>query len=305
MPSPFPPMEDAAAAPGPAAFPSPFPPMEANAAPAAASAAPVPQEPPAARSVAATVRLHFMNAKTGTDLWETRHYLAPLSPDGWPDWDAADELDAPADRARQGGVTSDKQLQSWQKALVSSLYQNSVLTLWRDPASKSASTPDESEGDFRVRAAHAHREQRDAAVEKLLSAYQRKIQSLEDQVRRADDKIEREKAQKREKQLSTGISLGATVLGALLGRGRGSIGTVTRAGSTARRAGSIAKESQDIAHAEEAARILHQRLEALETEFEQALADARKDVHPDDITLEEVSIRPRKSDIFVEKIHLA
>ena len=311
MPSPFPPLDgaDSPAFSSPA-FASPaFPPMGANDVPASVSspvpAQPQPAAPEKAQSVAATVRLHFVNAKTNTDLWQTRNLLAPLSPDGWPRWEAAEELDSPAAKATLGSVISDKQVQAWGKALASHIYQDCTLEMWRDPVAKICSAPGESEGDFRVRAAQFHRERRDAEIEKLTAAYKVKLDRAADAKRQADDKVDREKAQKREKQLSTGFSLGATILGALLGRGKGMIGTVSRASTTARRASTISKESQDVAAAEEAARIKTERYEALQTEFRQALDDLKSPTAPQDIRLEEIVARPRKTDILVERIYLA
>ena len=265
----------------------------------ASAPAPSPDEP---ADVVATVRLHFVNAKTATDTWQTRYYRAEIGSDGYPAWGDSDELDAlPAGAHALGAIVSDKKVSAWQKALVSHLYQNCSLTFWRDPETKVTSDRGETEGDFRVRVGQLHRERRDQAVEKVKDAYRLKLQRAGDAMRRADDKIERERAMAKQKKASAAISWGTAILGTILG-GIGKVSTVTRAGSAVRNSTMISKKQQDVAQAEESAEVLHQRYEALEKEFEEALQAAQEEINPAAIVLDEIIVRPRKTDIVVDKL---
>ena len=281
-------------------MPSPFDAAFAAGGDASASAsAPSPDEP---ADVVATVRLHFVNAKTATDTWQTRYYRAEIGSDGYPAWGDSDELDAlPAGAHALGAIVSDKKVSAWQKALVSHLYQNCSLTFWRDPETKVTSDRGETEGDFRVRVGQLHRERRDQAVEKVKDAYRLKLQRAGDAMRRADDKIERERAMAKQKKASAAISWGTAILGTILG-GIGKVSTVTRAGSAVRNSTMISKKQQDVAQAEESAEVLHQRYEALEKEFEEALQAAQEEINPAAIVLDEIIVRPRKTDIVVDKL---
>ena len=207
----------------------------------------------------------------------------------------------PAGARSMGAMISDKKLSSWQKALVSYLYQECSLSFWRDPETKITSSRGESEGDFRVRAAQFRREKRDDAIEKIKDAYRLKLQRAGDAVRRADAKIEREKAMAKQKKAGAAISWGTAIFGAIMG-GIGKVSTVSRAGTAVRSATMIGKKQQDVAQAEESAEVLHQRYEALEKEFEEALQAAHEEINPAAIELDEIVVRPRKTDIVVEKI---
>lgn len=301
----------------PAALASPaFPPIDTafftsqgSAAPAAAPAAagmPAPATPkPESRTVAAAVRLHFVNAKTATDFWQTRYYITAMGKDGWPEWERAEETsDIPAkDESASHSLISEKQLAFWAKSLSSYIYQECSLTFWRDTSSKLISGNGESEGDFRVRVLQAYREKRDDAIEKLNAKYVGKIRTLEDKIRNAEAKLQREKAQVKEKTLSTTVWGAAAILGALFGRGiSGSIG---KAGSTVRSASKIGKEKQDVVHAEENLQVLTERKEILEKEFKEQLEAVQSSSTGEDISLESVIVRPRKTDIIVEKVYFA
>ena len=74
----------------------------------------------------------------------------------------------------------------------------------------------ESEREFRLRAALASRERRDGEADRLRRQYAPKIAALRDRLRRAEQRVEREGAQYAQRKTETAISLGATVLGALL-----------------------------------------------------------------------------------------
>ncbi len=291
MPDPFAPTDDALAS----ALPDPFAPTSD----AASATGPKPE------AVAATVRMHFVSATSKLDEWTTLYLLAPMSADESPDWASAARLQSAAPRATSGAMVSDKRLAIWQKMLSSHLYQNETLTLWRDHESKLISKPGEEEGEFRVRAAQNHREKRDLAIEKVKETYSTKLLRLQDQVRKAEDRVTKEKAQMKQKRFSTLVYGGATLLGALLGRNRSVAGSIGRASSTARSASGIGKEKQDVEIAEQNVEVLRERLESLDAEFKEALAQAQSEVNPQSIELEEIMVRPRKSDTLVETVYLA
>ena len=252
--------------------------------------------------VAASVRLHFVDAKTATDTWVSAYWRADLVSGGSPDWSAATSLDAPPERVPSLGPIAPKTAAVWAKMLASTVYQEKVETLMRDPEVKLVSRFGEGEGDFRARAAQARRERRDAAVEKVSATYSKRLQSLSDKLRTAEDRVARTSAMKSQKVQQTAIWGGLAALGALFGGGRGMAGNISRAGSTIRSASRIGKANKDVEMAENNREVLQARYEELEKEYREALEAAQVEIDPDAIPLEKVLIRPRKSDIVVENL---
>jgi hypothetical protein len=258
----------------------------------------------------ANVTLHYSRASQGLDQWEEHVLLAPLDDDS--SWDDAELLepdalelddDAP-DEAEYitpaSGSVGKARFRSYRKQIKSHLYQSRTKVLWRNRPLKLQSKPGEAKGDFTARLRQARREKRDAAVEKLRAQYAKKIKRMQDRIDRAEDKVERERSQYSQQKLQTGISMGATVLGAIFGsRGMG------RATTAARGAGRVAREREDVRRAEEGVEGLQDELRALEAELEdeiRALHDAMEDQAP---ALEEVVVRPKKADIQVTELRIA
>ena len=106
----------------------------------------------------------------------------------------------------------------WSKDFANWLYQNQKVDLWKSPGLKEFSRVNESERDFRVRLQQKAREQRDEATEKLRQKYAPKFAALQEQMRRAQAAVEREKDQARQQKMQTALSFGATLLGGFLGR---------------------------------------------------------------------------------------
>jgi ElaB/YqjD/DUF883 family membrane-anchored ribosome-binding protein len=163
------------------------------------------------------------------------------------------------------------------------------------------STPGESEGAFRARVRDALREARQAQIEALRRKHAPQLERLQDQVQRAESAVERESSQYQQQKLQTAISIGATVIGALLGRKLGSLGGATTAARGASRA---MREHEDVGRAEEHSGALRQRLAELEAQFARD-ADALNALpDPAALALETVRIPPRKSDVAVEELVL-
>jgi hypothetical protein len=99
------------------------------------------------------------------------------------------------------------------------------------------------------------------------------------------------------------IQVGATVLGALVGRKNVSATNVRRAGSAVRGAGRISKDKGDVDRARETLEELRVDFEALEAEAREAIAELQD--APSDAAVKEVEIPPRKSDIAVDELALA
>jgi hypothetical protein len=193
----------------------------------------------------------------------------------------------------------------WGKDLATWLYNSRKYELLKSPTYKQFSKPGESERDFRIRLALNVREQRDDMTEKLRQKYQVKMASLEEQVRKAQQSVDREAEQQKQQTMQTVISVGSTLLGAFLG-GKGlSVGTVGRATTAAKSAGRIMQQKEDVDRAKETVTAHQQRLAEIEAEFKAETDQLAARGDPATEQLDSISIRPAKKDIQVRFVGLA
>jgi hypothetical protein len=198
-----------------------------------------------------------------------------------------------------------KSYADWNKDFGGWLFRTQKVELFKSPSSKEVSKPGESERDFRVRLQQSGREQRDKGAESLRQKYGPKISTLQDRVRRAEQQKEKQQAEARSSQVQAAISVGASILGAFLGRKTISATNIGRATTAIRGAGRVMKESQDVGAAEENVAALQQQLADLEVQFKsesEALAAA---TDPLNEKLETVSLKPTKANIVVKLVALA
>ena len=263
------------------------------------------------------VRLHFIDKPNGVDTWQTRTYVAPFGADAAVAWEHASlrsqetmaslTQTAPANaRYAQtpASVSRAQSYVSWGKELAAHAHEHANINVWRCALTNGASTPGVSESEFRAQVALSLREKRDAAVETLRKKFAPRLTTLDDQIRRAEDRIERERGQLCDQKIHTALSVGTSLLGALFGRKKISVTNVGRIGTAARSAGRIGREGNDVARAEESLEVFRQRHTGLANEFDQETSRLQTQFDPAGVTIEHESIRPRKSDIEVKEVAL-
>ena len=267
--------------------------------------------------IAGFAKLHYVDAKLGLDDWQTSGWLAPLDDGGGnASWEAAardgqlrSRLTAtPAESAQYGELPGAAlraaSYPAWGKSLQAHLYETARASVYCSDVLKSASKPGESEGDFRARLNLAMREKRDAAVAALRARWQDKLLKLQDQIRRAEERREREQAQLSQQKVQTAVSIGSSILGALLGRKAISATNIGRVGTAARSAGRWGRESQDVDRAEENIDVLKQRLADTQREVEAEIARLETTLDAATIALRQVEVPARKSDIVIGEVAL-
>ncbi|MAE66442.1 MAG: ATP-binding protein [Phycisphaeraceae bacterium] len=263
-------------------------------------------------------RLHYVRVAAKIDEWSDTGLLALLDSDASAEpWDGAGILGAAGvefEKAPDARATFEPlpsatgrkgQRTRWSKAMVNYLYRTREQTIWHCRSLKRYSGLGEAERDFRVRLNDAVREKRDLAVEKLRKRYAPKLARLQERIRVAEQRVEKEKQQFRGQGVQAAISLGATVLGALFGRKMKSVGTVSRAGTTLRGIGRTAQQRGDITRARQTAASLRSQLEEMSARFEQDTEDARGMIDASTVEIDAIVVRPRKSDVSVRSFALA
>jgi hypothetical protein len=263
-------------------------------------------------------QVRFSDSKAGVDVTRNVTVLAPIT-DGAVavEWDHAAEValalsdleQAPAEGAQFANLpvaaSKAKSYEAWSKDFSGWLFRNQKVDLLRSPSTKEFSKPEESERDFRVRQQQSGREQRDIQSESLRQKYASKITSLHDRIRRAQQMVERQQTESRSSQIQAAISVGATILGAFLGRKTISATNIGKATTAIRGAGRAIKESQDVGQAEENASVLQQQLADLEAQFKAETELLAAATDPLSEKLDTLSLKPTKTNIAVKLVALA
>ncbi|MEO8316262.1 MAG: ATP-binding protein, partial [Pseudomonadota bacterium] len=265
--------------------------------------------------VVGVAKLHFVDKSAGVDEWQQIGLATAMSDDGkdalWDEGEpcvstaltrdpvaGATFADLPAAAQRAANYSQ------WGKSLAAALYQSQKLQLWSCDSLKLVSKAGEAEGEFRSRLALSVREQRDAEVAKLRARFAPRLATLQGQKQRSSERTERERGQLSQQKFQTAISLGATILGAFLGRKTVSVGNIGRATTAARSASRIGRESQDVQRAEESAEQIDQRIADLNKECEAAIAALETSLDPAKLELRSITVAPRKTDIAVGHVLL-
>ena len=202
-------------------------------------------------------------------------------------------------------ATRAKSYQAWSREFARWLQQTQAIDLQREATTGLTSRPGESERDFRIRLQMALRELRDARKEKLQQQYAPKLASLQEKIRRAQERVAREAEQASQQKLQTVVAVGTSVLGALFGRKTLSAANVGRVGTAARTASRTMKESKDVALAENNVEALKQQLQALDHELQDEIASLEAGGDASQLALETCSIRPKKTHVAVKTLALA
>jgi hypothetical protein len=268
--------------------------------------------------ILATAKVHFAQASTGVDTWETYTLVAQVDADSdwdelwqgatqWPE-DAVETEDKPEENSAFASLPTEltraKTYTTLTTSFKSFLYRERAVTLWKCASLKATSKPGESEGDFRARLGHSVVERRDVQVEKLRTRYAPKLAALQDRIRKAEQRVEKEKSQANEQTLSTALSFGSSVLQALFGRKLASGANVSRAATSMRAAGRMARQRSDVGHAAENVESLREQLEELEAEFKAEAETVQQKAGAGELDVEAVRIKPRKTDITVSRLNL-
>lgn len=193
---------------------------------------------------------------------------------------------------------------TWERDFADFLYRTTRLDLYRSPEFKIVSNPGESEGDFRVRISQLAREKRDKAADALREKYGARVAALEERIRKAGQRLDKEKADVRQAGLQTAVSIGATLLGAFLGRKTLSTGNIGRASTAVRKGMQTAKERSDIETASENLETLRRQREELEAEFAEELKALEAGADPMLQKIEGISQSPKRADVDVRLVAL-
>ena len=272
---------------------------------------------PAVPVLLGAARVHFTDAKLKVDAVRDLLYAAPFARDPLPvDWSRSVLLDLRAEDLRRrtdGDAVDDEQLPSaavqpknyasWTKSFARWVAGSARLPVFRHTSTRLVSEPGESERDFQIRLQHEVRAGRDAAVEQVRKKYAGKRATLAERLRRAEAAVGREQEQASQQKTQTAVSLGATVLGAILGRKAASTGTLGRATTTVRGVGRSMKEAADVKRAAETVTAVRAQLQALDDEVAAEIAGIAANFEQT-AALERLEVAPKRGSVDVHFVAL-
>jgi hypothetical protein len=262
-------------------------------------------------------KIHFLDPAKSVDVIRTVRRIAPFSDTAVPvDWEKSSEVDVdPADFEKKGESGSEfdalppqagdpKQYSGWKDAFETFVFRTQKLELFKSMIANQTSSPGESERDFRARLIQTSREDKDGQAGKLRARYTEKIQTLQERARRLELQLEREKDQAAHQKINTAISIGATLLGAFLGRKAISTSTITRAGTAARSASRAMEEGGDVQRARENLEQVNLEIAGLDAKFREELNayESKSDIATE--SFETVSVWPKKGSVEIELMAL-
>lgn len=265
----------------------------------------------------ATGRAHFVDRKTGVDVWNDVGRLVlgeDIDLNGDP-WEQAQPIDVsrirdadPVKEARfdslPGPLQRAASYRSWSTAFKNMMYRQVTLPCFTCPDLDASASPGQSLGEFRAQLGHQARERRDLEMEKVRRKYDSTIARLKEKQRKAEQKVELEKQQASSATVSAAMTFGTAVLGALFGRKAMSATNAGRAATSFRAASRAADQRGDIKRAQDNQAAVEEDLAAAEEQATAELEKVRLAYADDQLKVETIEIKPRKSDLIVNEVTL-
>ena len=177
------------------------------------------------------------------------------------------------------------------------LYRNERADIFTCPSLKAYSEIGESEAEFRARLSQKAREARDAVLEKVRAATNKKLETLGSRLQTAEAGLARQKAESQSAKMQAGVSILGGLLGGLMGRKRS-------ASSALSKGTSAYKQHQDVAAAEEKVETVQQQIAELNRQLEAEIAGLSQSYDPAALVLETESLKPTKTNVSVDSVAL-
>jgi hypothetical protein len=193
---------------------------------------------------------------------------------------------------------SAKTIKEWETDFKQWLYKGNPLTVYTCPSLEEISLLDEDERTFRIRISQQAREQRDSFLERIRDDYEKEIDSLEKQLKRAEAKAATQAGQASAQTMNTVISVGTSILGSLFGSRRG----YSAIASSASKASSAMRERGEAAAAAKEVEDVNAKLVEIEEVINKKLAAYQ---NADTVEIVPVEINPSKTNINVREVALA
>jgi len=253
--------------------------------------------------------IHFVKSTAAVDHWEDVQYMVDIEDEvPYPLWDNAKKIEPdvlqltnmPEDgfsfAELPAEMSAGKSYTVWEKAIKDFFFRHLQCTVYSCKAIKRTTSPGISESDARIELAHAAKEARDQAVEKLKTKYAEKIRSFQSRILAAQQRLEKEKQEAKSKQMEGFFNIGTTILGALLGNKIASQSNVSKAASAVKGLGKVTAQQGDVMRAQETFEELVAAKDELERQCLDEVELITNQFSPENLSLEAIDIPIRKAD---------
>jgi cytochrome c556 len=164
--------------------------------------------------------------------------------------------------------------------------------------------PGEQEGAFKVRLQQKLNELRDQSKEKLRDKYAGKMNAIQERIRLAQQRSDKEAQESRDEQLHSMISVGATIFGAMVSRRPLGTTTINKATSAARKVSRASQKQADSSRALESLQTLQEQFEEMQSQFQDEVNRLNQELQSHLESLTATSIAPKKTNIAVNAVAL-
>ncbi len=214
----------------------------------------------------------------------------------------ADLMDAPPAGATYdplpAWIDEPKEVEKIVKDVVARVLAEETRGMWVNPTLKLHGRPGETRAAFDARCAAAVEERVEEALATLRTGFERKSDTLEDRVRRLEERRAREAETHASRQAEEWMNVGETVLSFFTGRKKSITTVATKRRQTVAAAGRVDAIDAELAEAREAAFALEQELEAKVAELRERESRALGATTEREIRLERDDVRVLRSGIL-------
>ncbi|MBP3224225.1 MAG: DUF87 domain-containing protein [Campylobacter sp.] len=239
-------------------------------------------------------------------------YLLDISDASEINWDEAsdraidnirsDELEDSSYCALPSFIASAKNFATFIRNFKDWVYRNQRLELYS--ALDMHSTPDESKEEFYQRLQDKANEILEQKTDEILAKFEKEKSTLQTRINRAEEKLEKEKSDVTSQGINAALSIGSAILGSLFGRSRTSATTISKTVSGVRNAHRVLTQRNEAKNAEASVDELYSQMQALQERFDEQIAQLKESLDLKNIELGVVSLAPKKTDIYDEKISI-
>ncbi|MEM6640179.1 MAG: DUF87 domain-containing protein [Pseudomonadota bacterium] len=260
-------------------------------------------------------RLSYSNARYNVAAMQDKQMQVVFGePPNVLDWAEAGNVDlslddlgtVPDDRAGfaelPGKATQARVFKVWEKQFKTYLRAQHPLEIFRSREFKLMAEVGESERDFRARLQIKASEARDVKVNALRAKYAKKVATLEERLRRANQTLEKEEQQASQKKMDSLMGAGSAILGVLLGRKKFSSTSANRVRRAVSGFSSSRKEQGDVARAKETVAAVAASIEAAASELQSEIdaLEGKFDVSDDELQV--IRIKASASESVVHTV---
>lgn len=265
----------------------------------------------------ASASIRFVDTKT--DLHQTidKAFISKVIGDGaahnWSDAQAVKySLDSFQSEPRPGaafedvpsGLAQAANYKTWAKTFGVWLAQSQKYYLLHSDALDLYSEPGEQEGAFKVRLQQKSNEVRDQNKEKIRNKFAAKMNALEERIRLAQQRSEREAQASRDDQLHSMLSVGATIFGAMVSRKPFGATTINKAATAARKVSKASQKQADANRANDSLQSLQEQFDEMQNQFQSELGILNEELQAHINSIESKAIVPKKTNIAVNNVVL-